>query len=73
MSGALNLVPCRWDSGQSPELQIAPLVRAQLYLRQENFAGAGGCAFAPRIDVDLLGLTRCERLQIEDRGGCCIE
>src|SRR5712692_5649844 len=24
-----NLVPCRWDSGQSPELQIAPLVRAQ--------------------------------------------
>ncbi len=55
------------------ELQIAQLVRAQLYLRQENFASAGGCASAPRIDVDLLGLTRCERLQIEDRGGCRIE
>ena len=39
------------------ELQIAQLMRAQLYLRQEDFAGAGGGASAPRIDVDLPGLT----------------
>src|SRR6266851_6261557 len=62
-----------WTQVNRWELQIAQLVRAQLYLRQENFAGAGGCASAPRINVDLLGLTRCKRLQIEDRGGCRIE
>src|SRR5208283_2581784 len=51
------------------ELQVAQLVHAQLYLRQRNFAGAGGRTSTPRIDMDLLGFTRRERLQIEDRGG----
>src|SRR5208282_1129466 len=39
------------------ELQVAQLMRAQLHFGQENFAGVGGCASAPRIDSELLGLT----------------
>src|SRR5215469_14944630 len=48
-------------------------MRAQLYLRQEDLTGAGGGTSAPRIDVDLPGCTRCERVPIEERNGPGIE
>jgi len=59
--------------GNRRKLQIAQLAGTQLYLRQGNFTGPGGCASIPRIDVDLPRPTRGKRLQIEDRGGCCIK